>query len=187
MIVHILLYMLISDIECPLPSFLIINKKPVNELLREFSLTYFFFFVFYCADIFGHSLHDKMLSKWFTMQEARAFVSPTGAIYTLTHDEQCVFLALRFSSRCWDLQNPLQPHRSKMKHESFMYCRYFNPLRAYENDKEFRISDLENNYCFGNVISWIFSIKYLQKIYTLPIINIRTHWLVDSNIIRILV
>lgn len=74
-----------------------------------------------------------------------------------------------------------------MKHESFMYYRHFNPLRVYENDKEFRISDLENNYYFGNVIFWIFSIRYLQKIYTLLIINIRTHWLVDSNSIRILV
>lgn len=88
-------YMLINVIsrECFLLSgYYLLIKKPVDDNYYV-SLYFFFFFFFNFGDTF-HWLDDN---RAFTMQEARAFVSPTGAnIDTHSQTNNAWFLALRF-------------------------------------------------------------------------------------------
>lgn len=79
--------------ECFLLSgYYLLIKKPVDDNYYV-SLYFFFFFFFNFGDTF-HWLDDN---RAFTMQEARAFVSPTGAnIDTHSQTNNAWFLALRF-------------------------------------------------------------------------------------------
>lgn len=110
-------YMLINVIsrECFLLSgYYLLIKKPVDDNYYV-SLYFFFFFFFNFGDTF-HWLDDN---RAFTMQEARAFVSPTGAnIDTHSQTNNAWFLALRFfffffffPSRCWDPEKRISCNR----------------------------------------------------------------------------